>query len=216
MILRTLELASLDIAGSCSRRSPDCAAIWMPHQSQQRLLLLEHHLAQRPSILLGPAAHTTHSSGLGSGPSAFGEQINGSGSMLSANRSMRCLRWAPIHAHQLPLSFLLPTTRKGRGSPKNELHLRHAVAKHHSLNQCVHFLQLGPLGRQIPTKVPHFGPQGVDFIGLTAPQHHRLPPSLTLRSAPCHNNAASPGLRYGRKSHTSCRQPPQSALMLQP
>jgi hypothetical protein len=94
----------------------------------------------------------------------------------------------------LPLSLLLPTTRNGRGSPKNELHPRHAVAKHHSLNQRVHFLQLGLLGRHFPTKVPHFGPQGVDFIGLTTPQHHRLPPSLTLRSAPCHNNAASPGL----------------------
>jgi hypothetical protein len=99
-----------------------------------------------------------------------------------------------MHAHQFLLSLLLPTTRKGRGSPKNELHLRLAVAKHHSLNQRVHFLQLGLLGRHFPTKVPHFGPQGVDFIGLTAPQHHRLPPSLTLRSAPCHNNAASPGL----------------------
>jgi hypothetical protein len=75
----------------------------------------------------------------------------------------------------LPLSLFLPTTRKGRGSPKNELHLRHAVAKHHSLNQRVHFLQLGLLGRHFPTKVPHFGPQGLDFIGLTAPQHHRLP-----------------------------------------
>jgi hypothetical protein len=132
-----------------------------------------------------------------SGPSAFGEQINGLGSMLSANRSMRCFRRAPMHAHQFLLSLLLPTTRKGRGSPENELHLRLAVAKHHSLNQCVHFRQLGLLGRHFPTKVPHFGPQGLDFIGLTAPQHHRLPPSLTLRSAPCHNNAASPGLRYG-------------------
>jgi hypothetical protein len=81
----------------------------------------------------------------------------------------------------LPLSLLLPTTRKGTGSPKNELHLRHPVAKHHSLNQCVHFLQLGLLGRHFPTKVPHFGPQGVDFIGLTAPHHHRLPPSLMLQ-----------------------------------
>jgi hypothetical protein len=94
----------------------------------------------------------------------------------------------------------LSTPRKGRGS-KNELHLRPAVAKHHSLNQCVHFLQLGLLGRHFPTKVPHFGPQGVDFIGLTAPQHHRLPPSLTLRSARCHNNAASPGPKvWVRKS----------------
>ena len=123
----------------------------------------------------------------------------GSGPALrrSANRSMRCFRLAPIHAHQLLVSLLLPTTRKGRGPPKNELHLCHAVAKHHSLNQCVHFLQRGLLGCHFPTKVPHFGPQGLDFIGLTAPQHHRLPPSLTLRSAPCHNNVASLGLGYG-------------------
>jgi len=54
-------------------------------------------------------SHTTHLSGLGSGASAFGEQINGLGSTLSANRSMRCFRRAPIHAHQLPLSLPLPT-----------------------------------------------------------------------------------------------------------
>jgi hypothetical protein len=90
----------------------------------------------------------------------------------------------------------LPATRKGSGSPKNELHLRHPVAKHHSLNQCVHFLQLGLLGRHFPTKVPHFGPQRLDFIGLAAPNNtHRLPPSLMLRSAPCHNNAAWAGPR---------------------
>src|ERR1700741_4968353 len=74
----------------------------------------------RPSILLGPVAHTTHSSGL-SGPAyllAFGEQINGSGSTFSANKSMRCFRRAPMHAHQLALSLLLPTTGKGRGSPE--------------------------------------------------------------------------------------------------
>jgi hypothetical protein len=95
----------------------------------------------------------------------------------------------------LLVSFLLPTTRKGRGPPENELHLCHAVAKHYSLNQCVHFLQRGLLGCHFPTKAPHFGPQGLDFIGLTAPQHHRLPPSLTLGSAPCHNNVASLGPR---------------------
>jgi hypothetical protein len=95
----------------------------------------------------------------------------------------------------LPLSLLLPTTRKGRGSPKNELHLRHAIAKRHSLNTSVSISANSACWA--PTKVPHFGAQGVDFIGLTAPQHHRLPPSLTLCSARCHNNTASPGLRYG-------------------
>jgi hypothetical protein len=99
----------------------------------------------------------------------------------------------------LRLSLLLPTTRKGRGSPKNELHLRNPIAKHHSLNQCVHFLQLGLLGRHFPTKVPHFGSQGLDFIGLASPQDHHLPPLLTLRSALCHNNAASPGRRSGKE-----------------
>src|SRR6516164_9061503 len=101
----------------------------------------------------------------------------------SASRSMRCFRRAPIQAHQLLVSVLLPTTRKGRGPPKNELHLSHAVAKHHSLNQCVHFLQLGSLGRHFPTEGPHFGPKGLDFVGLTAPHHcrHRPPPSVTLR-----------------------------------
>jgi hypothetical protein len=71
------------------------------------------------------------------------------------------------------------TTRKVRRPPKNELHLSRGVAKHHSLDQCVHFLQLGSLGRHLPAKAPHFGPQGLDFIGLTAP--HRQPPSVTLR-----------------------------------
>jgi hypothetical protein len=122
--------------------------------------------------------------------------------MLSANRSMRCFRLAPIHAHQLLVSFLLPTTRKGRGPPENELHLCHAVAKHYSLNQCVHFLQRSLLGCHFPTKAPHFGPQGLDFIGLTAPQHHRLPPSLTLGSAPCHNNVASLGPRCTNRRFT--------------
>jgi hypothetical protein len=84
----------------------------------------------------------------------------------------------------------LPTTRNGRGPPNNELHLCHAVAMHHSLNQCVYFLQRGLWGFPFPTKVPHFGLQGLDFSGLTAPQHHRLL-SLTLRLAACHNNAAS-------------------------
>jgi hypothetical protein len=97
----------------------------------------------------------------------------------------------------LLLSLLLPAICKGRGPPKNKSHLRDAIAEHHSLNQCVHFVQLGLSGRHFPTKVPHFGPQGVDFIGLTAPQHHRLSPSLTLRSAHCHNIAAATGLGYG-------------------
>jgi hypothetical protein len=44
---------------------------------------------------------------------------------------MRCFRRAPNQAHQLLASVLLPTTRKGRGPPKNELHLGHAVAKRH-------------------------------------------------------------------------------------
>jgi hypothetical protein len=94
-------------------------------------------------------------------------------------------------------SILRTTTREVRRPPKNELHLRHAIAKHHSLNQRVHFLQRGLLGCHFPTKGPHFGPQGVDFIGLTAPQHHRAPPSLTLRSSDCYNNAASQGHGYG-------------------
>ena len=67
---------------------------------------------------------------------------------------MRCFRRAPIQAHQLLASVFLATTRKGRGPPKNELHLGHAVAKHQSLNQRVHFLQVVPLGRHFPTKVP--------------------------------------------------------------
>ena len=96
-------------------------------------------------------------------------------------------------------SILRTTPRKVRRPPKNELHLGHAVAKDHSLNQCVHFLQLGSLGHHFPTKAPHFGPQGLDFIGLTAPQYHRPPPSLTVRSAPCHNNAASRGHGYGNR-----------------
>ena len=65
---------------------------------------------------------------------------------------MRCFWRAPIQAHQLLVSLLLPTTRKRRGPPKNELHLGHAVAENHSLNQCVYFLQLGPLGRHLPIR----------------------------------------------------------------
>jgi hypothetical protein len=80
----------------------------------------------------------------------------------------------------LPKSILLPTTRKGRGPPKDEPHLRHAVSLRHSLNQSVHLLQLGLSGRHFPPKVPYFGPQGRDLIGLTLPRHHRLPPSPTL------------------------------------
>jgi hypothetical protein len=86
--------------------------------------------------------------------SAFGEQIS---AVLSAGSDTR----AP--------SLLLPTTRERRGPPKNELHLGHAVAKHHSVNQCVHFLQLGPLGRHFPTEVSHFGPQSLDLISLASP-----------------------------------------------
>jgi hypothetical protein len=54
--------------------------------------------------------------------------------------------------------------------------------------------------------------QGVDFIGLTAPQHHRLPPSLTLLFSALPQQCGFAGAKVSvRKSHTSCRQPTESA-----
>jgi hypothetical protein len=54
------------------------------------------------------------------------------------------------------------------------------------------------LGRHFPTKVPHFDPQGLDFIGLASPQHHhRLPPLLTLGSGRLPQQCGFAGAGYG-------------------
>jgi hypothetical protein len=132
--------------------------------------------------------------------SVFGPRINAAAAnssidWLSVDRSARCFRRVWVQTHHLPQSILLPTTRKGRGPPKNEPHLRHTVSLRHSLNQSVHLLQPGPSHRHFPHEGSSLRPQGRDLIGQTLPHHHHLPPSPTLLRQRCHNNAVLAGLR---------------------
>ena len=134
-------------------------------------------------------AHDTLIRALGSGLSAFGEQIKGRARRF--RRTDQCGAFGGLRYTHTSCPYRPFCRRPAR-----------VVARRRT--NCICAILSQSIIRSTSVSISSnsacwaaISPR-LDFIGLAAPNNtHRLPPSLMLRSAPCHNNAASPGPRYG-------------------